>query len=75
VEKGSSVTAWFVPALFPLPHSLFKLNEDSSDADFLNGKVPACRFFFEREIPRIDGWVNSLLSEKSVLLDIGNSGF
>lgn len=52
-----------------------KLNEDSSDADFLNGKVHACKFYFEREIPRIDGWVNSLLSEKSVLLDISDSGF
>ena len=55
--------------------SVNKLNEDSSDADFLNGKVHACKFYFEREIPRIDGWVNSLLSEKSVLLDISDSGF
>jgi len=52
-----------------------KLNEDSSDADFLNGKVYACKFYFEREIPKIDGWANSLLSEKSVLLDISDSGF
>ena len=35
----------------------------------------ACRYFFEREIPKIDGWVNILLSEKSVLLDISDSGF
>jgi len=54
-----------------------KLNGDSKDADpdFLNGKIHACQFYFEREIPKIDGWISSLLSEKSVLLDIKENGF
>ncbi len=54
-----------------------KLNgqSDDVDIDFLNGKRHACQFYFERELPKIDGWINSLLSEKSVLLDINENGF
>jgi len=40
--------------------------DDGVDRDFLNGKVRACRFFIECELPRVEAWLNIVDSRSNI---------
>ena len=46
-----------------LEQALVAANLDRSDEDtavFVDGKLWTCRYFFERELPKLEGWLSSL---------------
>lgn len=43
-----------------------KLAGSSDDADFLKGKLLACRFFFELELPKVDAWLSPVNTKSNV---------
>jgi len=43
-----------------------KLAGSPGDAAFLKGKLLACRFFFEFELPKVDAWLSPVLAKSDV---------
>ena len=67
---GHAVVAWIW-----LQQALVAVGKDGVDADFYRGKLQACRYFFNWELPKVQQQLDLLESIDTTTLDMQDSWF
>ena len=49
--------------------------EEGDEASFMRGKVSACRYFFEYELPEAEVWLQVSTNSPDVLVNLSAAGF